>query len=81
MNRRLITFLILIAAILLYIAGLAMPATALIILGVIVEGMFWFRLFGSRRLSGLTLFGCKSLDGDQLSLSNSLNRPTILLIR
>ena len=35
----------------------------------------------SRRLSDLTLFGCKSLDDDQISLSNSLNRPTIRLIR
>ncbi len=35
----------------------------------------------TRRLSDLTLFGCKSLDDDQLSLSNSLNRPAIRLVR
>jgi len=32
-------------------------------------------------LSNLTLSGCKSADSDQLSLSNSLNRPAILLVR
>ena len=39
------------------------------------------QVFVSRSPSGLTLFGCKSLDDDQLSLSNSLNSSAIRLVR
>jgi hypothetical protein len=48
--RHVITILFLVAAIALYTVGLALPATGLLILGVLAEGTFWVRLFrGSRR--------------------------------
>ena len=50
MKRHLITIGFLILAIACYAIGAAGPATALIILGILAEGTFWFRLFsGSKR--------------------------------
>jgi len=46
MKRHLITFLFLILAIALYSAGAAGPATILLILGVVAEAVFWFRVSG-----------------------------------
>jgi len=46
MKRHLITFLILALAIALYSAGAAAPATFLLILGVVAEGVFWLRVSG-----------------------------------
>ena len=46
MKRHLITFLFLVLAIMLYFAGAAGPATILLILGVVVEAVFWLRVFG-----------------------------------
>ncbi len=48
MARHIITLMILLSAILLYFVGASISATALIILGVAFEGIFWFRLFESR---------------------------------
>ena len=45
MKRHFITFLFLALAIVLYILGAAGPATGLLILGVVAEIVFWFRLF------------------------------------
>ncbi len=49
MKRHVITFLFLALAIALYSVGAAGPATGLLVLGVIAEGTFWYRLFGGRR--------------------------------
>ncbi len=49
MKRHIITFMFLALAIALYSVGAAGPATGLLVLGVIAEGAFWFRLFGGRR--------------------------------
>ena len=46
MKRHLITFLFLLLAIALYSAGAAVPATLLLILGVVAEGVFWLRVSG-----------------------------------
>ncbi len=47
MAKHIITLMILLSAMLLYFVGASISATALIILGVAFEGVFWFRLFGS----------------------------------
>ena len=44
-NRSLLTALILAAAIACYFAGMVVPATGLLILGGVLELLFWFRLF------------------------------------
>ena len=44
MLRHLLTFLFLLLAIALYLAGMAMPATLLLLLGLLAEGIFWLRL-------------------------------------
>lgn len=49
MKRHLITILILCAAIVLYVLGAAAPATGLIVLGLVFELVFWWRLFRSKR--------------------------------
>jgi len=49
MPRHLITLLILFVAIALYIVGMAIPATILVLLGVLMEGVFWFRLLAPGR--------------------------------
>jgi hypothetical protein len=41
------TILMLVAALALYAAGMAIPASALVLLGIVAEGIFWFRLFRS----------------------------------
>lgn len=46
MKRHLITFLFLLLALALYSAGAAAPATFLLILGVVAEGIFWLRVSG-----------------------------------
>ncbi|MEJ2528560.1 MAG: hypothetical protein P8Z39_00380 [Gammaproteobacteria bacterium] len=46
MARHIITLAILLSAILLYFVGASISATALVILGVAFEVIFWFRLFG-----------------------------------
>jgi len=47
--RHIITFLFLALALTLYGIGAAGPATGLLVLGVIAEGTFWYRLFGGRK--------------------------------
>lgn len=49
MQRHLVTLLFLLAAIVLYVAGAAGPATFLLFLGVLAEGTFWYRIFGGKR--------------------------------
>jgi hypothetical protein len=49
MKRHIITFLFLALAITLYGIGAAGPATGLLVLGVLAEGTFWYRLFGGRK--------------------------------
>ena len=49
MKRHIITFLFLLLAITFYTLGAAGPATFLLVLGVLAEGTFWFRLLGKRR--------------------------------
>lgn len=50
MNPRFITLLFLVLALTLYYAGMALPATILLVLGGIAEMAFWVRLFsGSSR--------------------------------
>ena len=49
MKRHAITFAFLALAIVLYTLGAAGPATGLLILGVLAEGAFWFRLFRGGR--------------------------------
>ena len=49
MKRHLVTLLFLLAAIAFYVAGAAGPATLLLLLGVLVEGTFWYRFFGRKR--------------------------------
>ncbi len=45
MKKHSVTFLLLGAALILYAVGLVLPATVLLVLGVLAEGMFWVRLF------------------------------------
>jgi hypothetical protein len=47
--HHLVTIVILVAAIALYTAGAARPATVLLLLGVLAEATFWYRLSGKRR--------------------------------
>ena len=49
MKRHVITIGFLLLAIACYAVGAAGPATALIVLGVLAEGTFWFRIFGGGR--------------------------------
>lgn len=49
MIRHLVTVVFLVAAIALYTAGAARPATVLLLLGVLAEATFWYRLSGERR--------------------------------
>jgi hypothetical protein len=48
-KRHLVTVGFLVLAIACYAVGAAGPATALIILGILAEAAFWFRLIGTRR--------------------------------
>ena len=48
-NKHRLTLLFILAAIALYLAGLALPATGLLVLGAISEGIFWVRLFRGTR--------------------------------
>ncbi|MEM7277277.1 MAG: hypothetical protein AAF385_04055 [Pseudomonadota bacterium] len=43
-SRHALTILFLVLAIVMYGAGLALPATGLLIVGVVFEGTFWWRL-------------------------------------
>jgi hypothetical protein len=45
MNKRLITLLIFVLAVVFYFIGMALPATIFLALGVIAEIVFWVRLF------------------------------------
>ena len=49
MKRHIITFAFLLLALALYTVGAAGPATGLLVLGVLAEGTFWFRLFRGGR--------------------------------
>ena len=46
MKRHFITFLFLVLAIVFYALGAAGPGTFLLLLGVLAEATFWFRMFG-----------------------------------
>ncbi len=46
MTKHLITFFILLIALLFYYVGINIAATGLVILAVVFEGIFWFKLFG-----------------------------------
>ncbi len=48
MKRHLVTLLLLPIAIVLYAAGLALPATGLLLLGAAAEMAFWIRLLRRR---------------------------------
>ena len=45
MNKRLITLLFFLLAVVLYLVGMAMTATIFLILGMLAEAIFWVRLF------------------------------------
>ena len=47
MNKRLITLLFFVLAVVLYFIGMALPATIFLLLGVMAEMVFWVRLFKS----------------------------------
>jgi hypothetical protein len=49
MRKHLITLGLLVAAIAFYAMGLALPATALIVAGIVAEGAFWLRLLRRRK--------------------------------
>jgi hypothetical protein len=49
LKRHIITVLFLALALVLYTLGAAGPATGLLLLGVLAEAAFWFRLVGGRR--------------------------------
>ena len=49
MRHHLVTFLFLVLAIACYALGAAGPGTVLIALGVLAEGVFWFRLWRGRK--------------------------------
>lgn len=49
MLKHIITAGLLIAALLLYSVGLALPATGFLILGVLAEGGFWWRVLRGGR--------------------------------
>jgi hypothetical protein len=46
MRKHAITILFLILAVCLYAVGAALPATGIIILGLLAEAIFWFRALG-----------------------------------
>ena len=48
MIKHLTTFACLVAAILFYWLGAAVPATVLIVVGMVAEGIFWLRLLRGR---------------------------------
>jgi len=48
MKRHLVTFLFLLLAIVCYALGAAGPGTAMLVIGVIAEAIFWFRLSRGR---------------------------------
>jgi hypothetical protein len=49
LKRHIVTFLFLALALVFYSLGAAGPATGLLVLGVLAEGAFWYRLIGGRR--------------------------------
>jgi len=49
MKRHFITFLFLLLAIVFYSLGAAGPGTLLLLVGVLAEGTFWFRIFGKNK--------------------------------
>ena len=49
MRKHLVTFLFLVLAVALYAVGAAGPATGLLLLGVLAEAVFWFRIVRSQR--------------------------------
>jgi uncharacterized membrane protein YczE len=49
MKRHIVTFLFLILAIVFYAMGAIGPGTIFIVLGIMAEATFWFRIFGRRR--------------------------------
>jgi hypothetical protein len=49
MNQHLITLIFILAALAFYAMGLALPATGFLVLGAILEAVFWVRLFRGRR--------------------------------
>ena len=49
MKRHIITFLFLALALVFYSLGAVGPATGLLVLGVLAEATFWYRLFGGGR--------------------------------
>ena len=48
MRKHLYTLLFLLLAIVLYVLGMALPATILLLLGMLAEAVFWVRLFKTR---------------------------------
>jgi len=49
MRQHAVTLSLLLLALLLYARGLAVPGHLFIVLGVLAEGAFWWRLLGRRR--------------------------------
>jgi hypothetical protein len=49
MKRHIITFLFLVLALVFYSLGAVGPATGLLVVGVLAEATFWYRLIGGRR--------------------------------
>ncbi len=49
MKRHIVTVLFLVAAIVFYAAGAVGPGTGLLVLGLLAEGTFWYRIFGKRK--------------------------------
>ncbi len=47
MKNHTLTFTFLLLAIVLYVAGMAIPATVFLVLGALAEGVFWVRLLNS----------------------------------
>jgi hypothetical protein len=48
MAKHVVTIVILLCAVLLYYIGASIAATGLVVLAVLFEGYFWFRLIGPR---------------------------------
>ena len=49
MKRHIITVLLLAMAIVFYALGAAGPGSILLLLGMLAEATFWFRVFGNRK--------------------------------